>query len=129
VLLLSPPQPGGGNSRYFTVEPGPRATAEDVGRVARALDAAFREDPFELAYDFFNASPGGDPIPGLWEAAAADGWNGVVRVLARRTVALASAEYTIAVVVLLSAALLANLLLVWGSTPNPPRSPFERACR
>jgi hypothetical protein len=118
VLFLSPPQPGGGNSRYFTVEPGPRATADDVGRVARALDAVFREDPFELAYDFFNASPGGAPIPSLWEAAASDGWRGVVRVLARQTASLASAGYTMVVIVLVSTALIANLLLLWGSTPR-----------
>jgi hypothetical protein len=123
LLQLTPKQSTATNSRYFTIEPGEGATASDVVRVARALDEAFSEDPFELAYDFFNASRSGDPIPGLGAAWVTDGSRGVLRALSRQVAALVSLTYTIAVLAALAMALVASLLLLWGSTP--PRASVE----
>jgi len=116
VLLLTPKDSSDGMPPYFSVEPGMGATAEDVARVARALDEVFTENPFRPAYDFFNASRVGAPIPGIGEAYASGGWRGVLGVLARHTAALASLSYTVAVLVMLVAGIVASVLLLWGST-------------
>jgi hypothetical protein len=121
VFLLTPKSSTTTGSRYFNIEPGEGATSGDVARVAQALDAAFGEDPFQLAYDFFNAPPGGDPIPRLVDAWRSGGWRGVVRGLERRMAALAGLRYTVAVIVALAAALLASLWLLWASQPPPVR--------
>jgi hypothetical protein len=120
VFLLTPRTSATRVCRYFTIEPGDGATASDVARVGHALDEAFGEDPFQLAYDFFNAPPGGDPLPSLVDAWESGGWHGVVRGLERRMAALAGIQYTIAVIVALTVALLASLLLLWASGGPPP---------
>ena len=118
LFLLTPKNATQTISRYFSIEPGDGATASDVVRVGKALDAAFGGDPFQLAYDFFNATLGGDPIPSLAEAWTNGSWRGVRRGLERLMVALAGLPYTIAVIVALVAALLASLVLLWGSMPQ-----------
>ncbi len=122
LLLLTPKSGGQTMARYFNIEPGEGATATDVARVGQALDEAFDADPFELAYDFFNAVPAGDPIPRLADAWAYGGWAGVMRTVERRMAALVGPRYTIAVIVGVGASLLASLVLLWGSTPRPVRS-------
>jgi len=122
VLLLTPKDAAQGVCRFFNIEPREGATASDVARVGHALDEVFAEDPFRLAYDFYNATPGGDPIPTLAMAWGDGGWRGVRRVVERRIVALAGLTYTIGVIVALAVALLGSLVLLWGSTPaiRPP---------
>ena len=117
LLLLTPKSSAHSPARYFNIEPGPGVTADDVARVARGLDQAFGEDPFQLTYDFFSAVPGGDPIPRLIDAWTSDGWKGVMRALERRMAALAGLRYTMGVIVALGTALLASLFVLWGSTP------------
>jgi hypothetical protein len=123
VLLLTPKGSNQAVCRYFDIAAGDGATAGDVARVGQALDAVFGADPFQLAYDVFNASPGGDPLPSLAEAWAYGGWRGVLHGFERRTVALAGLPYTIVVIVALAAAFLTSLWLLWGSTP--PRAARE----
>jgi hypothetical protein len=118
-LLLTPRDSTQTITRYFSIVPGEGATASDVARVAKALDEAFKEDPFQLAYDFFNALPRGDPIPNFTDAWTYGGWRGVLRVVERRMVALAGVRYTIAVIVVLTAALVASVFLLWSSEPPP----------
>jgi hypothetical protein len=122
LLLVTPRNSNQTISRYFNIEAGEGATGRDVARVAHALDQAFDADPFQLAYDFFNAVPGGDALPNLATAWRDGGWKGAVRALERRMAALAGLPYTIAVIVALAAALLASLCVLWGSPPHPPRS-------
>ena len=117
LLLLTPKDSTQTASRYFHIEAGEGATASDVARVGRALDEVFAEDPFQLAYDFFNAAPGGAPIPSLADAWVYGGWTGVLHGLGRRMAALAGIPYTVAVIVALTTALACSLVLLCGSTP------------
>lgn len=117
LFLLTPKDSTQTLCRYFNIDPGDGATASDAARLGAALDAAFADDPFRLAYDFFNAVPGGDPLPSLAAAWHNSGWKGVLRGLVRRTVALAGLPYTVAVIGALAAALLASLWLLWGGPP------------
>ena len=115
LFLLTPKDATQTLCRYFNIEPGEGATASDAARVGRALDAAFGEDPFQLAYDFFNAVPGGAALPSLADAWRRSGWSGVLHGLERRTVGLAGLPYTVAVIGALAAALVASLWLLWGA--------------
>ena len=120
LLRLTPKSSTQTICRYFNIEAGEGATTSDVERVGKALDEVFAGDPFQLDPGFFDEPPGGEPIPRLADVWQYGGWRGVLRVLERRTTALASLGYTIAVIVVVSTVLLASLLLLWGS---------ERPCR
>lgn len=123
LFFLTPKGSAQTTSRYFNIEPGEGASASDVARIGKVLDEVFGADPFQLPPGFFETPPGGAAIPGLVAAWGDGGWRGVVLVLQRRMVALASLRYTIAVIVALAAALLASLLLLWGSIP--PRTTVD----
>ena len=112
VLFLTPKHSAHAISRYFDIEPGENAAAADVARVGKALDECFWEDPYRISGDEVFG-----PIPGIGEAWAHGGPHGVMRALERRMMVLASLRYTIVVIVGLTIALLANLILLWGSTP------------
>ena len=115
LLLLTPKSSPHTICRYFDVAPGDGATARDVGRVGAALDEVFGADPFRLPG--LEESLGGDPIPSLAGAWAYGTWRGVLRVVERRMMVLASLTYTAGVIVVLALACLASLALLWGSLP------------
>lgn len=117
VLLLTPKRSAHAISRYFDIEPGENATAADVARVGKALDECFWENPYRLAG---LESPPGVSVPGIAEAWAYGGVRGVKRALEQRMMVLAGLPYTVVVIVTLSAASLASVILLWGSMP--PRS-------
>ena len=109
-------------SRYFDIEAGDGATTGDVARVGRALDKVFPADPFQLVLGFFEASAGSAPLPSIGDSWRRGGLTGVVTGLERRTAALASRQYTIAVILTLAIGLLAGVVLLWTSAP-PRLSP------
>ena len=115
VLLLTPRSSAQETSHYFDVEPGEGVTAIDVTRVAKALDEAFADDPFDLTG--VEELPGSAPIPSLAAGWSGSGYRGVLRVLERRTMTVASLQYTIAVIVTLAIGLLASLVVLLGSDP------------
>src|SRR5262245_40989340 len=105
------------HSRYFDITLGDNANASDMETVGKALDRVFHSDPFHIIG--VEASPDGEPIPGLMEAWNYDGWSGVVQACERRTMVLASLEYTVGVIAVVALALLTSLAIMWG---GPPRS-------
>jgi hypothetical protein len=115
LIWLKPRSSAAARARFFDVSAGAGATEDDLERVARALDEIFVQDPFVVAG--FEAVPAGDPIPELAAAWTHGGWRGVLRALERRTMALASIEYTIGVILVLAVGLAACLVLLWGSSP------------
>jgi hypothetical protein len=106
-------QSGQIGSRYFDIALGSGASSADAERLGRALDLAFVSDPFVILGD--EALRGGAALPGIFAAWRAGGWHGVVRVLERRMMVLASVRYTMAVTALLGVGVLASLLLLWLS--------------
>lgn len=116
ILLLSPKRSQQTTCRYFDIAPGENATASDVARVGRVLDECFLDDPFQFAG--LEESLSLSPVPGLTYAWAYGGWRGILRVVERRMMGLASLEYTVGVIVALSLGFVASLALLWGSAPN-----------
>ena len=103
-------------SRFFDIERGAGATADDAARVGKVLDAAFHDDPFVVSFDFFGAG-GGASFPSLAEAWKYGGWKRALRVLESRLTTPAGVRYTIAVILASASAVLASLILLWGSEP------------
>lgn len=104
--------------RYFDVAAGDNAAAGDVQRVERALAAAFREDPFQVAG--LEESHAREPIPSLGQAWEDGGWRGVAHAGRRWMMRLAGRDYTVAVIAGLALCTLASLALLWGTVPTPP---------
>lgn len=115
-LVLTPKRSQQAGSRYFDIAPGDNATAADVVLVGRALDRCFGEDPFQ--YAGLEESLAGGPMPGIAEAWAVGGWRGVLRAFERRLMALASLEYTVAIIVGLVLGFIASLVVLWGTNPR-----------
>ncbi len=103
-------------SRYFDIEIGPGATASDAARVGKVLDEAFHDDPFEVSSGFFGARST-ESFPGIAEAWKYGGWRRPLRVLEGRLTTPVGVGYTVAVIVASASALLASLILLWGSEP------------
>jgi len=120
VVMLSTKSTQQTVSRYFDISAADHATAADVALVGRALDAAFDNDPFQLASGFFDAVPG-PPLPSLWDAWQEGGWRGVVRTLQRHIAALVGLPYVLAVIVTLTVGLAAALVVLWTATPSAVR--------
>jgi hypothetical protein len=115
VLVLTKKTSNQEVCRYFDIVPAAGATAGDVERVGKVLDAIFPEDPFQVPG--LEESRAQDPIPELGEAWTYGGWRGVLGVLERRMASLASVRYTCAVIGVLALATLASLALLWASIP------------
>jgi hypothetical protein len=103
-------------ARFFDMTAGEGAGESDLARVGRALDEIFTADPFAVAG--FEASPGGESLPGFADAWTNGGWLAVVRVFERRMMAFASVEYTRGILVALAIGVAAGLALLWGSHPR-----------
>lgn len=113
VIWLAPKRSEHSLARFFDLTAGEGASEADLVRLGRALDQIFSSDPFVVAG--FEASPGGEAIPGFAEAWTNDSWRGIVRVFERRMMAFASVEYTTGVIVVLAIGIVATLALLWGS--------------
>ena len=111
------------NCRYFDIALGDGATVSDAGQLGSALDEIFREDPYEVV-SLEDASTM-NPLPSAAETWAYGGWSGLLQLLEMRMMALATLRYTVGVIVTLSIALVAILVLLWGSSPvrEPSRRP------
>jgi hypothetical protein len=112
MIWLAPKRSEQALARFFDITAGEGASEDDLVRVGRALDEIFPADPFVIAG--FEASPGGEAIPGFIEAWTSDGWRGIVRVFERRMMAFASVEYTTGVLVVLAIGVVTTLALLWG---------------
>jgi hypothetical protein len=119
VLVLRPKRSPHMISRYFDVEPQAHAGGGDLERVGRALDQVFREDPFQIPGTQESIARG--PLPGPVEAWTYGGWRGVLRMLERRMMSLASLRYVVAIAGALVLGVCACLVLLWGGDP-PTRS-------
>ncbi len=122
VIVLTTKSERQGVSRYFDIAAGDHATAADAARVGRALDAAFDDDPFQLASGFFDAVPG-PPPPSIRESWREGGWSAVYRTLQRRFVALVGAGYVLATIATLTAGLMICVIVLWTATPPPLPAP------
>jgi hypothetical protein len=124
VIWLTPKRSDQAFARFFELTAGEGAAESDLVRVGRALDEIFPADPFVVAG--FEASPGGEAIPGFAEAWNQGGWRGIVRVFERRMMAFASVEYTTGLLIALAIGIVAALALLWGSAPSDLRGPSGR---
>ena len=115
VLVLKPKRTPHSIARYFDIEAGVNANADDVARVGGALDQAFAEDPFGILGLEAPATTGS--VPGIGEAWAYGGWTAVLDALERRMMILAGLRYTVGVIVALGLGTLASLVLLWGTVP------------
>jgi hypothetical protein len=116
VIWLAPRRSEQALARFFDITAGEGASQDDLVRVGRALDEIFPADPFVVSG--FEASPGGEAIPGFAQAWTSDGWRGIVRVFERRMMAFASVEYTATLLVVLAIGVAASLVLLRGSEPR-----------
>lgn len=103
-------------SRYFDIELGEGATEGDAARVGKLLDEAFRDDPFEVIFDFFGARTM-THLPTLAEAWKAGGWTRVLRVLEGRFTTSVGVSHAAVIISVLAISSLAGLVLLWGSKP------------
>ena len=108
--------------RYFDIEPGEGATPADAARLGKVLDAAFAEDPFHVAWDFFGVYAH-EPIPSLAQAWRDGGRKGVQRVLESYLIAATGVGYAIAVISAVAVGLSASLVLLWGAAPQRGSGP------
>jgi len=116
LLFLTQKTSAPGLSRYFDIALGEGSTANDAARVAEILDTAFRDDPFEASFDFFGTR-GTNHLAPLAEAWTNGGWTRAGRVLAGYITAPAGLGYTVAVIAMVTIAVLASLILLLGSAP------------
>jgi len=116
VLYLTRKRSTQAPSRYFDIELGAGATAGDAARVGTVLDEAFHEDPFEVSYDFFGARSSAS-FPTFAAAWKYGGWRRALRFLEARLTTPVGLGYTIGVILAAATALLASLVLLWGSDP------------
>lgn len=116
LLFLTRKRSREAHSRYFDIALGNNATASDLETVGKALDRVFHADPFHIVG--VEASPDGEPIPGLMQAWEHDGWRGVVHACERRMMILASLEYTVGVIVVVGLGLLTSLAVLWARPPS-----------
>jgi hypothetical protein len=116
LLFLTHKSSKPGPARYFDIELGQAATASDAARVARILDAAFEEDPFEVVVGFVGAHAPSH-FPTLTEAWKEGGWAEVLWALDGRLTAPVGVTDAAVVAAALAVAVLASLILLWGSTP------------
>ncbi|HVM97892.1 MAG TPA: hypothetical protein VMT89_15970 [Candidatus Acidoferrales bacterium] len=117
-LVLRPARAKPAASRYFEIETGEGARAEDATRLALVLDQIFQEDPFQSTAGLFESPAAGDFIPRLLEAWSEGGGVAAFHVLARQMTALASLSYTLFVIAGSTAGLLWSLALLWGTRPT-----------
>ena len=116
LLLLTHKNSAQAFSRFFDIELGAAATEADAVAVGKLLDAAFGGDPFIVSLDFLGASADG-PRPGLMEAWRYGSWKSVLAVLAHRMIAPRGVVITVTLIIGLTIAVFASLMLLWGYTP------------
>jgi hypothetical protein len=116
LLFLKRKSSTQGPSRYFDIELGDAATASDAARVGTILDEAFEEDPFEVAIGPFGGQPTSH-FPTLMQAWKDGGWTRVLWALEGQLTAPVGVRHAAAIVMALAIAVLASLILLWGSTP------------
>jgi hypothetical protein len=95
TLFLAAPPPAQNTMGYFEITAGPGAEQQQVEAVGRALQTCFRADPFE------SPAERQDPVAAFWSPYDA----------------VASFEYTMGVIALLSVCALAGVIVLWGAAP------------
>ena len=111
TLVLAAPHSAPETVGYFEITAGPGADQQDVLAVGRATQICFRADPFESTVD---PEPKSEPS----DVAPASAHRDPTGAHWSPYDAVASFQYTIAVISLLSVCVLASVSVLWFATPG-----------